>query len=622
MKKMSLLKAMRKTACCVLAASLVLTGCGAADSSTSDTKTTTTSSGNAAEAVQATGSGTVEKKETVFVNTDGSGNPESITVSDWLKNKKNFATITDATNLENVENIKGNETFDQSGDVITFHSENGDDIYYRGSVDTSTTLPVSLAVTYTLDGKKVTRDELDGASGHLKLKITYTNNTSVTETIKKKDYDVKVPFLAVTAMMVPADTVKNLTVDHGRTIESGDNIMIVGYGFPGMNENFDLTDKDGLFSSDVEIEADVTDCDINLMMSYYTSELFADSDLEDAVDVDSLNDSLQKVTDTSTDLLDDIHSVDDIQDLLDQIDDAATDLNDGAKELADGASDLNTGAVKVNTGAAKLDAKIALLSSSLSTVADGSSKLSSSMSTVSTKSKSLASGAKGLDAGVDALVSSMNSMYSTISKSITSNEANIAKLEAGIKQLKAGIAQLQAAGTLTDAQQTQLATYQTQLETYSAQYNQLKGANTALGTIKAQMDQAKLADNLKALASGSQKVYDGATALSSGLSTISSKTTELSAGIAKLHSGSILLKDGSATLAEGTKELADGSKKLKNGAKELADGTDKLSGAFSGNITDLLNTGKAIQQAASDYQTFTLLPENGSGKVSFVIKTE
>nr|MBP7319634.1 hypothetical protein [Lachnospiraceae bacterium] len=136
----------------------------------------------------------------------------------------------------------------------------------------------------------------------------------------------------------------------------------------------------------------------------------------------------------------------------------------------------------------------------------------------------------------------------------------------------------------------------------------LTGANQALSTIKAQMDQGKLLTNLDQLVSGSSQVKSGSLALSTGLGTLSSKTKELSGGITKLHNGSVLLKDG-------TNQLLSGSQKL-------SDGTSLLAKSMNGNVSDLLNRAKAIQAAAKDYKTFTQLAKDGDGKVSFIIKSE
>ena len=57
------------------------------------------------------GEGETEKDETVYVFTDANGSVNKIIVSDWLKNSDSFKTIDDHSDLRDIENLKGYETF-------------------------------------------------------------------------------------------------------------------------------------------------------------------------------------------------------------------------------------------------------------------------------------------------------------------------------------------------------------------------------------------------------------------------------------------------------------------------------------------------------------------------------
>lgn len=54
---------------------------------------------------------TADKEETVYVKTNANGEEKTVIVSDWLKNFSGEAKIKDATDLTDVENVKGNETY-------------------------------------------------------------------------------------------------------------------------------------------------------------------------------------------------------------------------------------------------------------------------------------------------------------------------------------------------------------------------------------------------------------------------------------------------------------------------------------------------------------------------------
>ena len=82
-----------------------------------------------------------EKEETVYVNMDASGNVEKITVSDWLKNAAGSAELSDSSSLSDIKNVKGDETFTQDGEKLTWQAD-GSDIYYQGTTDKE--LPVTV----------------------------------------------------------------------------------------------------------------------------------------------------------------------------------------------------------------------------------------------------------------------------------------------------------------------------------------------------------------------------------------------------------------------------------------------------------------------------------------------
>ena len=116
-----------------------------------------------------------DKDETVYVMADSSGSVKNVIVSEWLKNTDKSDVISDISNLDNIENVKGDETYTQTGDKLTWDAQGGD-IYYQGTTDEES--PVSVDVTYYLDGKKVDSSELVGKSGHVKIRYEY-NNLSV-----------------------------------------------------------------------------------------------------------------------------------------------------------------------------------------------------------------------------------------------------------------------------------------------------------------------------------------------------------------------------------------------------------------------------------------------------------
>ena len=145
-------------------------------------------------------SSSVSKEETVYVNADASGNPQQITVSNWLKNAGSESSVEDQSDLTNIKNVKGDETFSENGDSLTWNTD-GSDIYYQGQSNKD--LPVSVKFTYLLDGQEMQPQDLVGKSGHLQIKIQYTNNEKKSAKVDGKKETIYSPFVMMTALIFP-----------------------------------------------------------------------------------------------------------------------------------------------------------------------------------------------------------------------------------------------------------------------------------------------------------------------------------------------------------------------------------------------------------------------------------
>lgn len=73
----------------------------------------------------------LSKNETVYVIADASGAAKKIIVSDWLKGVDTKGKVKDVSNLKDVKNVKGDETYTVNEDNAYEWAANGDDIYYQ-----------------------------------------------------------------------------------------------------------------------------------------------------------------------------------------------------------------------------------------------------------------------------------------------------------------------------------------------------------------------------------------------------------------------------------------------------------------------------------------------------------
>ena len=154
----------------------------------------------------------VDKDETVYVFAKANGDVDNILVNETLKNRDKSATIEDTTDLKDIVNVKGDETFTQNGNKITWDAA-GNEISYQGTTDKQ--LPVSVKATYYLDGNEISPEDLAGKSGKVKIRLDYTSNETVTKDVNGKDEDISVPFVAVSGMVL-GDNFTNIQVTNGK----------------------------------------------------------------------------------------------------------------------------------------------------------------------------------------------------------------------------------------------------------------------------------------------------------------------------------------------------------------------------------------------------------------------
>lgn len=355
----------------------------------------------------------VYKEETVYVNADATGNSDEVTVSDWLKNSGSVSgNLTDESILKEIKNVKGDETFTENGDQLTWNTA-GEDIYYQGTTDKE--LPVSVKLTYFLDGKEVKADELKGKSGHLKIQVQYTNNEKKTVTVDGKEEEVYTPFVMMTGMILPNETFSNVTIDNGKVISDGSRNIVVGFGIPGLKDSLDLDeettkeaeDKGVTIPENFEMEADVTDFTMSSTFTVALTDLLDDMDMDNIIDVDSLKDSLNELEDAALELVS-----------------GSGTLADGASTLADGVSSYTAGADELNAGIQKYLGSNGELNGSVTEYVNGVGKV--------------VKGVKDYTSGTNALANGVTS-YVAGEQKIAAGAAQLSQLSKGLEQVQTAV---------------------------------------------------------------------------------------------------------------------------------------------------------------------------------------
>lgn len=323
------------------------------------------------EAASEDNSNDIRKDETVYVIAGVDGSVKKVIVSDWIKNSLKNSSITDSTDLENITNVKGNESYSINSDNMKVWDAEGNDIYYTG--DISKEIPVDINISYKLDGKTVSAEELAGASGEVTIRFDYTNNQYEMVEIDGQKEKIYVPFMMITGMMLDNEKFSNVRVSNGKVINDGSHTIVAGLALPGLSDNLKLSSDKIELPGYVEITADVKDFELTTTLTLATNEMFNDIDLGDSDSMDELESSMNKLSDAMSQLLDGSSQLyNGLSTLLDKSDELAGYID----QFAAASKELKDGAAKVDSGTGELQAYINQLSSGLNELVSNNDKLS------------------------------------------------------------------------------------------------------------------------------------------------------------------------------------------------------------------------------------------------------
>jgi putative membrane protein len=265
-----------------------------------------------------------DKVETVYVKADACGNTEEMTVEDVLLN-------------------------------------------------TEADLPVSVKISYYLDGQEIAPEKLAGKSGKIRILFEYENQTSETVTVDEKEMNVQIPFAVCSMMFLPSDKFSDIEVTNGKVIDMEDTSIMIGYALPGLTESLKLSDyeptKDMNFPDHVELTANVIDFELDFTATIVTTGLFDDMDVDKLDDVQDLIDDMGELTKASTELVDGtsqlLDGATEFQDYLSQYIEGVDAVGTGIQSMNDGLSAFNEQSTALSTGAAMLQSGLTSLNDSL-----------------------------------------------------------------------------------------------------------------------------------------------------------------------------------------------------------------------------------------------------------------
>lgn len=446
----------------------------------------------------------------------------------------------DSGKNKTADNIAGTETTAKSGDQSVYVKaapdgsvksiEIEDDTYKPGEKE----IPVDVSVSYYLNDKKISPEEIAGKSGNVKIRFDYQNRTGTTEQTAGTAYRVQAPMLVLTALLLDEEKFSNIEVENGKLIEMDNQTIVTGYALPGLSESLDLDnllkDSDTDANEDteitipdhVEVTADVTDFTLDFTASIVTNGLFADLDTDTLEDLDELSDSADK-------------------------------LKEASSKLADGSGNLLDGTKKLKDGVAAFGAGVDALGTGIDTLNQG-------MKTLQEKQTLLEQGAGSLTEGLKKLSQAQSDM----------DAAATAQAKA-----QAGQAVQQALADNNALSQEEKEAIQKQVEESIS--------ISGLGQQEA----------LEQLYQGAQGLEDGIRGYGSGISALADGALKLKNGSDQLKGYQKQITDGMNALLDGTGALSDGMKKLdEEGIAKI----QRAAGKNLGELTGRLRTLKAADR--------------------------
>ena len=363
--------------------------------------------------------GSVTKDETVYVNLAGDGSVDAVYVVNAFESQSDIS-VTDYGNYEDVQNMT-------TTDPITF--ENGKSsmnlpagrYYYQGAM-ADKALPWDVGISYLLDGRAVSVEELAGASGRLEIRIDVDRGDARYNSF----YDNYVVQIAYT---LDAQICLNVQSKNANIVTAGSNI------------NVSYTMMQASDAKEYVLTTDVTNFE---MSAIQLRAVHNDADID-------TGEFEQKLDDIKADF-------DELADGVNKLADAGGSLSSGSNKFYNGLKTFQQSASDIAAASAQLETALGTLSGNASVLAAGSPDVTALAQTLAASPdpqvKTLASAYLAQSQGVSALVQGIAGLYAqyqTFNAGLQTLPANVDEIISGYGKLNSGTKKLaESLDTLND----------------------------------------------------------------------------------------------------------------------------------------------------------------------------
>ncbi|MBU5468049.1 YhgE/Pip domain-containing protein [Virgibacillus sp. MSJ-26] len=534
------------------------------------------------------------KDEVIYGNLDANGKTKDMYVVNTFHVTKpgkivdygNYSDVRNLTNLSDIEQTTDNE--------IQFQSDE-EEFYFQGQLENQP-LPWDISITYLLDGKEVTPDELAGQSGDFEIQLKTSENKDVDSTFFEN-------YLLQISLTLDPLVFNDIQAPEGTEANEGKNKQISFMVLPDQEEELILTAHVNDFKMD---PIDISAVPANIAIE--------DPDIGNMTgDMESLSDAIHQVNSG-----------------MEELNNGITELSSGAEELSNGSTEYRNGMDELNQSSGELVEGSKQIRDVLNEV---SGALQSSpdmpemgeMKDLPAGFRDMAEGLRAAAGGLDELKENYDEAWDALSGAIDGiPNSNIS--EKDIEKLYGSGADKNTVDELVktyEAAQKVKQTYDAVKDGFNVVSGALNESTKPLQEMANQID--SIADGME---SGMKDLenFDALTELQDGISTMASEYNTF-------HNGLIDYTEGVGTLATnyqdidaGIKELSEGTSSLNSGAAELTEGTNELHNETN-DLPDEMQD--KIDELMEDYENSDFEPQSFvSDKnkkvdvVQFVLQTE
>ena len=569
-----------------------------------------------------------ERDEIVYVLSDASGAADKVIVSDRFDGITPEEAQQYMAELDEVENVKGDD-------------------YWQGVSHKD--LPVEMTVTYYLEGNEITPEELAGKSGHLDIRFAFDNKEKHEVTDGDDTVEMYVPFMALTGALLDDEIYDHVEVTNGRAIHYGDHTVVIGYTFPGVQENLEMTrEAVDAMHEDNEEEKESNNGVAEILSQTMDKQVQELKDEIAGIEVPSYFEISADVTDF-------------------ELGSTYTILSNGVFNRFDermeaeensGAIDLNTLQMEMNgltymlsqlvTGSGELYDGLLELQTGVDTLAGGITELSTGLGTLQESSEELNAGAEQV---FEILLEEAQTQIRTAGLQITdlTIENYQTELDGLLENLDGAplLAQETAREQVTDAVKEQvwgqiLTSQGLDAENYESAVTAGMLSDEQKSGLEAALDEQMNSDEIKAvieenlaseevqgqIAEAMASAEEGAASITSlkeqllAYQTFYDGLAEYTNGVDTAAAGAATIDESMPVLQDGVTQLSDGALAISNGMQLLdEEGIQKLTGFMNTDLTILKDRLLKMGELSSSYTSFTDPQEGLVGCVRFLYKT-